>query len=660
MRGFARRAILAVTVLLALGYIGPLGADEHHRADWLEPETLPDLSFLNHRPAGKFGRVRANGQDLIYGDGSVARFWGVNLQAYAIFRTSDAGIQTHARWLAKLGVNLVRIHHHDSRWVRPNVFGDRAKDTLTLSSASLDRLDRWIAALKSEGIYIWLDLEVGRRFTAEDRIMHFAEMQGDKGVADPRGFNYINRDLQDRMLAFNRAYLGHFNPHTGFAYKDDPAIIAVLLSNENDLTHHFGNRLLPDKAVPWHTERYMNLAAQFATEHGLDPDRTWRSWTHGPAKLFLNDLENRLNTLLIADIRALGFDGLIATTNFWGGMPMSGLPALSAGDIIDVHGYGAIGQNRGNPRTQHDMFSYIASAQLAGKPLSISEWNVSPFPAPERFVAPLRMAALASLQGWDAPTLYGYSQQVLDNRGFPSNWSAFNDPALMTMISSAALMYRRGDVSPARNTYVFAPEPGKLFNAAMGAPHSIAIRTLTERSRLLVQLPETPQLPWLQSQDLLPAAEVFTDPNEIYGETDGSIQSDTGEIVRDPVAGIVTVDTARTQLVAGQIEGQKIALSDISVHLTNAPAAVVVQSLDGAPITQADEILISIAMVSLPIEARKLPFLTVPVRGEISIEAAKTLRLAEVKGVRHRWDAGRHVITFDNADGTQWLRLSGP
>lgn len=86
-------------------------------ASALDANTSPvDLSFLNdgNKPAGKRGFVRAVGDRLEFADGTPARFWGVNLSAYALFRTRDEQVRAQARRLARLGFNLVRLHHHDS------------------------------------------------------------------------------------------------------------------------------------------------------------------------------------------------------------------------------------------------------------------------------------------------------------------------------------------------------------------------------------------------------------------------------------------------------------------------------------------------------------------------------------------------------------------
>ena len=96
-------------------------------SDKLDWKTSPvDLSFLNadEKPAGKRGFVKASGEQLLFADNTPARFWGTNVTSYALFRTPDDEIKQQAKRLSALGFNLVRLHHHDSPWVSPNIFGD--------------------------------------------------------------------------------------------------------------------------------------------------------------------------------------------------------------------------------------------------------------------------------------------------------------------------------------------------------------------------------------------------------------------------------------------------------------------------------------------------------------------------------------------------------
>src|SRR6185436_2462417 len=232
--------------------------------------------------------------------------------------------------------------------------------------------------------------------------------------------------------------------------------VAVLLTNENDITQHFGNALLPNRAVPQHTAVYMLEAQKFAALHRLPRDRVWRSWEPGPSKLFLNDLERRFHAEMISRLRGQGLKVPIATTSTWGSNPLTSLPALTAGDIVDAHTYGGSGELERSPLYAPNLAHWMAAAQVAGKPLTVSEWNVSPFPVPDRHSIPVYLAAHAAHQGWSSVLQYAYAQSPLNSAARASNTHAFNDPGLLATLPAAALAYRRGDVARARTLYVFA------------------------------------------------------------------------------------------------------------------------------------------------------------------------------------------------------------
>ena len=48
------------------------------------------------------------------------------------------------------------------------------------------------------------------------------------------GYNYFNEDVRRLMQEFQHLYLTHVNPYTGYAYRDEPAIVGMLITNEND------------------------------------------------------------------------------------------------------------------------------------------------------------------------------------------------------------------------------------------------------------------------------------------------------------------------------------------------------------------------------------------------------------------------------------------
>lgn len=619
-----------------------------------------DLSFLNEadRPAGKLGFVRAQGDRLVYADGSPARFWGTNLSAYAIFSTPREQVCPQARRLARLGFNLVRLHHHDSYWAEPNVFGPPSvRSTGELAPDSMARIDWWVKCLRDEGIRVWLDLHVQRRLKAGDGIDHFEELLANGNQGDLKGFNYVNRSVQQAMERFALQYLGHRNPHTGLTYVEDPAVMGVLLTNENDVTHHFGNKLLQDKGVPRHWDLLKAASDAFAQQHRLPRDRTWRTWEHGPPKLFLNDLERRVHVATIARLRQHGLKVPVATTNFWGDNPMSALPALTAGDVVDAHAYGRAGELDRNPLFQATLAHRLAVAQVAGRPFTVTEWNLDGYPAPDRHALPLYVAATAAHQGWDAVMLYAYAQQAIDGPGIPENWHAMNDPALMVPIAAAALLYRQGHVREAVSTYAWAPTAQVLFGTPVTPDNAPGLRTAVERGKLVVVMPETPELQWLQRGQVPVGATVLRDhATPVLPSTASSVRSDHGELERDWTdGGVFRISTARTQAVSGWTGGVPQRLPDVEFALTNVHGAWAAQSLDDRPIASSRQILLTLATVSMPGAGTPALFVGQPAEGTVTVRAPPGLSAFVPR--EGRLEPATVPVTY--ADGRYTIRLAG-
>lgn len=641
------RAALAA-LILTLGGVAMAQDRVPHRL----PDPVVDLSVLNHKPAGRLGRVRPDGTGLVYGDGTPARFWGVNIQAAAIFQTERARVVEEARRLARLGVNVVRFHHHDSHWVRPNIFANPEAETTALSPERLDKIGWWIKALRDEGIYVWLDLHVGRRFVAGDGVQDFDEIPQEEGRADGRGFNFLNPDIEARMERFVEDYLNYVNPYTGLALKDDPAILAVLITNENDLTHHFGNGLLPDKGVPAHSARYMDAARAFADANGFDQREIWRAWEHGVSKIFLADLEARFFQRAIQHLRDLGYPGIVVPTNTWGGMSLSGLPSLTLGDMIDVHSYGDAWELWWDPDELPDSLTRISQQHVADKPLSVSEWNITPFPGVDRFTATIRTAAVAAEQGWDMVMLYGYGQQKLDDRARPNNWHAANDPAMMAGMPAAALLYRLGHVRPA-DPAILQLAPEDLWGRKVEAETSATIRRLARTSGLRVALPAHPALPWLQPTEIPPGARVFGDldrPPELEAP---------GELRHDWQDGLFGVVTERTLALAGSLE-QGASAGDLSARVDAEHAVVALQSLDAQPIAETDRLLLTLIGPTEPVRGAETPFASARLSGEIAFTARPGLALELSPGldtgtVSLQAEGARHRLVFEGLKGALWL-----
>jgi hypothetical protein len=619
-----------------------MAATQQEKFGLVDPSTWPttpitwdssavDLSFLNaqDKPAGRRGFVKARGDNLVFSSGGLAKFWGTNISAYSLFKTSDENIFKQAKRLSALGFNLVRLHHHDSTWVAPNIFGSAFTDTKSINLESRRKINLWVKALKDEGIYTWLDLQVGREVLAGDQVFGFSEISKGKTSASVKGYRYINTDIQNLMMAFATDYLTSVNEYTGLSFANDPAIVTVLISNEDDLTRHFGNALLPDKNVPLHNKIYMDEAQAFASKWALPYTATWKSWLHGPSKLFLNDLEQRFNAKMVAHLKSIGVQVPIVTGTQWGGNGLSSLPSVAAGDMVDVHSYAPAGQLNVNPIYSPNITDWISAASVVNKPLSVSEWNNEPFPAPDRHTTPIWLAAKGAHQGWDSLLQYAYAQEAMNGGAYikASNWHAYTDPSLLATMPAAALMFRRGDVREGFNPLVYSPGAQELFGTEITPWQAPAIRTASEIYKVQVAMPAVKELPWLQASARTTNQTLFSNRNALLIDSNQlAATSDTQELTRNWDKGIYLVNTPKSQAIIGFIGGSQYNTKYLQTNITTNNASIVVQSLDNNFIDVSDQLLISIGTRSEPKSGATLPYYVEPLSGAISIRAKPGLK----------------------------------
>ena len=221
------------------------------------PANLTNLSPWLDAPAGKHGQVRVQDGHFVTDDGPI-RFWGTNLCFEACFPTHEQAERLAAR-LARLGVNVVRMHHMDSN----SIWGDSANH-LTIDPKKLERLDYLIDQLKRRGVYTNLNLHVSRSFGPKEGFEAQQQRPNyDKGLDN----------FEPRMIELQRDYardlLTHVNPYTQLAYTADPAIAFVEINNENALFDQWSRGDLDTLPEPyattfrqqwnaWLTKKYVN------------------------------------------------------------------------------------------------------------------------------------------------------------------------------------------------------------------------------------------------------------------------------------------------------------------------------------------------------------------------------------------------------------------
>ena len=232
----------------------------------IEAGSALDASFLLEAPAGKHGFVTVRDGRLHFGKGKRARFFGVALVAPTAF-IEPARADALADRLARSGINLVRLGDLDTP-LGPDLslFEDSRDDTKAFDSNSLAKLDHLIAALKSRGIYVALELQSARRFRGEDGIDDPGTLPlggGPASVFDPA--------IAKRALESAKALLAHVNPETGLPLRDDPALAWVTLAGEISLFDLIDN---PDLLPSDYAKELRALAAKTATSSGR---RFWQA-----------------------------------------------------------------------------------------------------------------------------------------------------------------------------------------------------------------------------------------------------------------------------------------------------------------------------------------------------------------------------------------------
>lgn len=184
-------------------------------------QTAIDLSFLNDKPAGNKGFLRAEREHIVDGNGKQVRLFGTNFCGAACFPGAlDA--EKVAAHLAKNGVNVVRLHHMDNDW-NESLIADNA--TTKLDGQKLAKLDKLAAELIKNGIYLNINLHVSRTYAGTPK----------DAPKYSKGLDYFHPPFIAAFKSYARALLEHVNPLTGRAYKDEPGVAVIEMNNENSL-----------------------------------------------------------------------------------------------------------------------------------------------------------------------------------------------------------------------------------------------------------------------------------------------------------------------------------------------------------------------------------------------------------------------------------------
>ncbi|MGQ9609283.1 MAG: hypothetical protein ACUVWN_08270 [bacterium] len=548
--------------------------------DWV-PFVLPhddapfDLSYLNEKPAGKHGFLKVEGDQFVFEDGTTAKFWGTCFSASANFPPHEQS-EKIAKRLAKFGINIVRTHHVDAGWSRPNIFEfDKEKDnTLEFDPESLDRFDYLIYCLKQEGIYIYLDQLVHRKFKRGDGVDAYEQLDY---AAKP----YTNFD--PRLIELQKKYSydlwTHINPYTGMAYKDDPAIVLMEFANENDL---FTQKVTLEPYRSRLEEKYRKWAQRNNIK--IEEEKVDFTKFTEPILRFLHEIQREYYNEMHDYLRSIGVKVPMTGSNWSQNTAL--LSSLTVNDYTDSHSYwdhpsNSKFSNRPMIGSIGNVFAWLSFNRIYGKPFFVSEWD-QPWPNEWRAEHPLAMSAIAAFQGWNGLTVYTYRHSTSIPIDYLSGaFETFNDPARFGLFYHAALIFRRGDVAVGNeNIIINVPEKDVFKN--LNPWNMPALLATAEKHKLAMSLSEDS------------AGNRYKYDQQIVDTSLGYVISDTNQLYRNWKERIGTTDTAYTKTAYGFIgEKETIQMNGLKLSIKTPFATVAVSSLTDMPIEESNKILLT-------------------------------------------------------------------
>jgi hypothetical protein len=615
---------------------------------------LLDLRYLNEKEAGQSGFVQLtpDGNGFALGDGTPVRFWAIGS---GIYLQSPSDMAQHVRFLARIGVNLVRLNTQLS----PKQQGSAITG---VDMKVIDGIWRFVAAAKKEGIYTIISPYWASQCPADGW-----GIEGYSGTTDLWGLLFFNETLQKGYKEWARALYARTNPHTRIPLAQDPAVAIIQIQNEDSLFFWTAGAIKPPqrerlerKFGEWLVKKYGSLdeAKKAWDGVGKEGDDFGRGkvgllsiWpmtqpqTGGTAKrladevAFYGETQRGFYADMVAFYRdTLGCRQLINASN-WRTANAVLLEDIerytyTAADVIAVNRYYNGGAHSGgssgwriDPGNHFSQQSVLLDPrelplnlkQVVGRPMVVTEstW-VSPLAYQSE--GPFLVAVYQSLTGLDAfmwitadqveyavdPTL---SSINVGGQHPLFKWSA-SIPAIMGGFPAAALMYRMGYIQQGAPVVheertissLWNREPpliaeGGSFDPNRDRGHVVGSAELRTGANPLAFLVGPVEVK-LNGD---PAKSRVVDLSRYIDTQKKVVRSITGEVTFDYGGGLCTLDTPKAQGACGFLAKAKtIRLGDIAIRSQNGYAAVVVVSMDEEPLASSRKILVQVGTSARP------------------------------------------------------------
>lgn len=629
------------------------------QGDPIRPGAVIDLRDLNEPLAGEKGFIRLspNGMSFLRGDGQPIRFWSAVDSGWQM---EPEVMRRHLRWLAKLGVNMVRVH------AQLCVEKEGAKLT-DVDDKVIDQIQRYVAETKKYGIYV----TISPYWSHTQKIPASWGLDTYTGQSGPEGLIFFEPLLQEAYKTWVKELYTRPNPYTGIPLAQDPGVAIIQVQNEDSILFWTSQgirepfagklrRLFGQFLVKKYGSLEKACASWGNAQHEKDRiedgevwmETIWRFTSGAPkpdpawAKRLADQLEfmTRLQYDFYADMakyyrETLGCKQLLNATNWRTADPVlledCERWTYTAMDVSAINRYtgvihvGPMNGWRIDPNHYYISQSCLlnpeefpgALKQTVGQPMILTEvaWV---HPGLYQTEGPFLAAAYMSLTGIDSFYWFAYGDEfwTVDpvwpwwNVGGLNSLKKWEGavPTQAGMFPAAALAYRSGYIRP-------ADQPAVYEERSLQGIWERRVPIIAEAGKFDPNRDQgdfAPKSPIKQEVDRLA---FFVGPVHVKFEGDetksrvldlsqyidrekGIVRSMTGEITLDVRNGVCTVNSPKCQGCTGFLKkaGGSFTFADLKVTSQNDYATLMVVPLDNRPIRDSEKILVQVGTTARP------------------------------------------------------------
>jgi len=608
------------------------GVQDHKQAPAIK------LEVRDYPAAQLFGEVPVLPQPGVYAkvvDGHIT-YGGKRLRLWGV-----VGFP-HIDRLVKMGFNAQRVWEPNSQSVAPGAGAyteESAKrgefTTYQKGDGSrLDKADQHMADLKAHNFFVMFGgtatsmplapvLEDGSFVAGGDDWAQWKDAVTMKGAGDLNHYIFVDDRLQKMKKSHAKAMLTHVNQYTGKAYGAEENIAIYEVFNENGFVEKMlGGELA--KWPPYFKDKLQKRWDQWLVDHYKDDAGLKKAWgalkdgesltggTIAPAPgfedrvnypeqrgddfvQFMIELDNQFNQDFRSYCRSLFPAGIgvnVAPFSF-DTLYRPNLQWAYNQSLGDVHSQGMyfwdLKSTLDKPPSAYVLDSFTPDKM----PTVLYETNAGR-PGLYRTEYPLKLAALASYQDWDA-VFWHYWSPVDDPHDNPNDvvyltgalslpvvthyWAAVqhqDDPVMCTAMAMGGRIFLGNMLPPAKDPDVFKIGKQDLFSYSAFRGIDVADATFTKGSRLLYA-PQDDSGTTLDGKPVPPA-----------GRIEKAIAS--GQYVTwDWPKGRLIIDAPDVKAYVGKVDGSFRFSDGITLGNISTPSIVFsMSSADGKPLTGPD------------------------------------------------------------------------